>query len=107
MAKEVPKISVSLRDLTPEHIESVYSGIDGRCCCGCSGTHYYNPTFAKAASKRQGYEVQTSTRMVPKALRMLMEQPVSNISGDSTFVSFVIGERLYCLYAQPGVEFQV
>src|SRR3990172_4945351 len=38
-------------------IQSVYSGINGRCCCGCSGKHSYASQYRELASKGIGYQV--------------------------------------------------
>jgi DEAD/DEAH box helicase domain-containing protein len=46
-----------VEDLKVEDVISVYSGKDGACCCGCSGTHSYNSAYKDLASKRRGYEV--------------------------------------------------
>ena len=39
------------------NILSVYSGKLGKCMCGCSGKHTYNPQFREEGTKRRGYVV--------------------------------------------------
>ena len=73
-----------MRKLTIEEVEQVYSGIDGRCCCGCSGTHY--------KKGEEGFE-----RMAKKALRLINDE--SNGAEDNDdHVAVVIGKRLYIAY---------
>jgi hypothetical protein len=68
--------------LTVSQIESVYSGRDHKCCCGCSGTHY--PNTGK-------------TPMVAKVLRLLQANP-GEVKDDGSCLSIVYGARLYIAY---------
>lgn len=43
---------------TLDQVRSVYSGIYGKCCCGCAGKHSYRSDLREEASKNRGYPVQ-------------------------------------------------
>jgi hypothetical protein len=43
-----------LQDLTVDDVIQVYSGQDGKCCCGCSGKHTYNPNLLDLANESHG-----------------------------------------------------
>ena len=70
---------------TFDEVTSVYSGRDGRCCCGCSGKHYDKGTPA-------------ADRMIRKVVRILNER-LDEITYGSNNVSVVVYERLYVAYA--------
>ena len=91
---------MNIRNLTAKDILSVYSGQDGKCCCGCAGKHYYNPSYMKEGTKYRGYEVtedETSIKMVEKVLKVLKQAEELEIDG-SGFISTVVGKRLYIVY---------
>jgi len=86
-------------------IEGVYSGIDGRCCCGCAGKHTYASAFQKAAGKRRGYKVddcEVSDRTVALIVNKINAAPAeSREYHDGNYRKFhtaVIGGRLYIAY---------
>jgi hypothetical protein len=86
-------------------IEAVYSGINGRCCCGCAGKHTYASAFQKAASKRRGYKVtddEVSDRTVAlianKINAATPEQREDHSGKYRSYYAAVIGERLYIAY---------
>jgi len=90
-------------------IASVYSGKDGKCCCGCSGKHYYAKAHQAASSKNRGYEVtddEVSDRMVKKVVTKINDvmampadiQRAYQLDVDSSYVSIVDGTRLYIAY---------
>lgn len=89
---------------TPANIFSVYSGKDGKCCCGCSGAYRYMADVVEsgAAAKHCGYEVETSAineRQVAKVLD-LVKAAVRDGTAEygSNNVAAVVGERLYIIY---------
>ena len=87
--------------LTVERVLSVYSGQDGKCCCGCSGKHYYASVHVEAASKRRGYAVtpdEVSDQMVRKVVKIINAQSAELVDVDASFLSTVIGRRLYIAY---------
>lgn len=67
--------------LAAEAVKSVYSGRDGKCCCGCAGTH----STAKAQI----------TRVVN-----VINRNRGDIVVGSNNVSVVVGTRLYIAYVQ-------
>ena len=84
-------------------IESVYSGKDGKCCCGCSGKHYY-PTEQKALAEKRGGKV--SDPMVKKVVHMINDvlampeslQKLWQLDVNASYVSIVKEGRLYIAY---------
>ena len=61
-----------------EKINHVYSGRDGKCCCGCAGTHSRSP------------------RTIKTILRKMEKLSIDKISYNC--FSAVIGDRLYIAY---------
>ncbi len=89
-------------------VRSVYSGRNGECCCGCSGTHSYASHLREDASKKRGYVVDDDEvsngavkRIVNKINRKILENPeevADHRDGPNGFVSMVIKNRLYVAY---------
>lgn len=95
--------ALNLLSLTPADVASVYSGRDGKCCCGCSGNHRYSSARATVESTRRGYEItpdEVNDRQVAKVLRIVQENAERAEFSDEyrTFYSLVLGERLYIVY---------
>lgn len=100
----------ALVTLQVSDVSSVYSGRDGRCCCGCSGKHSYNSALVAFASKDRGYAVtndEVNDRMVARVLRIMKdanehEPRVVEYDefGDMRLWSTVIGTRRYVVYAK-------
>lgn len=95
----------ALKDLTPDDVMSVYSGRNGRCCCGCSGNHRYNSKYRDAAGKRRGYELDdedVSDYQVRRVLKIVQREPRPDPDLEHTqpsnHYSAVIGQRLYVVY---------
>jgi hypothetical protein len=90
-----------------EKVMSVYSGIDGKCCCGCSGKHTYASAHVRTGSRHRGYPVKDDEvndrvvkRVVNKINRLIdAGEPVSI---DEDFVSAVVGRRVYIAYFVPS-----
>ena len=61
------QVAMIVASLVPNDIMSVYSGKDGCCCCGCSGTHYYPPGAVGAAA----WGGNISSAMVTKVFNLL------------------------------------
>jgi hypothetical protein len=99
--------SINIFETTVDDVMSVYSGINGRCCCGCSGNHRYNSKHVKVASKHRGYKVtpeEVSDRTVKMILNKLKRNPecIDVVPRKSyNFFSGVIGSRLYVVYLLP------
>ena len=80
-------------------VMSVYSGRDGKCCCGCAGTHSYASIHREAASKDRGYEVtdeDISDRNVSRIVKKMNRSNDVDVSGDHA--SLVVENRLYVAY---------
>lgn len=84
-----------LMNLRPSDIDQVYSGIDGKCCCGCSGTHYYRAAYAADPTNDLG-EVKVSDKMVVKVLSII--QAAEDVDFDSAYIATTVGKRLYIAY---------
>jgi len=92
-----------------DDVMSVYSGINGQCCCGCAGKHTYASKYQKIASKDRGYEVgdeEVSDRTVKlivnkmnKYLAIPGNKPeYTNKKMLKELISIVKGEHLYIAY---------
>ena len=89
--------------ITTDKVMSVYSGKNGKCCCGCAGKHYYASQFREFASEHRGYEVtdnEVSDRMVTKVVGIINSASSVEVPSTAapTFFSTVVGERLYIAY---------
>ena len=105
MTAIIHAISVSVtKQEKPEHkiedVKSVYSGKNGRCCCGCSGNYRYPSSLTPEAFKKShGYELdpkEVSDRQVRRIFGIVMGDPHREEGG--SWVSSVVGERLYTVY---------
>jgi hypothetical protein len=103
--------SVTLQDLTPANVLSVYSGRARACCCGCSGHHTYSSTHWRVASEDRGYPVtpeEVNDSVVTSVLRtvqshesaVVITEPTAGFVGN---VSVDVGARVYMVYLVPGV----
>lgn len=93
-------MNVNLSNLEAWNVLSVYSGKDGKCCCGCAGKHYYNPAYLTLGGERRGYAVEDdecSARMVKKVVKLLKENAADVEVGDNN-LAVVIGKRVYIAY---------
>lgn len=81
-------------------VTSVYSGKANRCCCGCSGKHYYKNETRELAGKNRGYEIEDeeiSDSMVKRIIKKIQEN-ISISENMDTCISIELGERLYIAY---------
>lgn len=81
-------------------VKSVYSGIDGRCCCGCSGKHTYASKTREAAAKARGYSIdddEVSDRTVKLIVNKMNKLPGLQFDGEH-HAYVVKGNRLYVAY---------
>lgn len=102
--------------LTETDIMSVYSGVNGKCCCGCSGKHTYNPLYQAIASENRGYGVgqeECNARTVKMILNKIKRNADQMKPGDvqvGEFVSVACNKtehfpgRLYVAYLLPTEE---
>lgn len=66
-----------------ENVKQVYSGKDGKCCCGCSGTH--------STDDKQKTRIVNILNKAAKAGNLMD-------TVDDTYAATVIGKRLYVAY---------
>lgn len=80
---------------TTDSIESVYSGKDGKCCCGCAGTHRYNSKHARHDHERDSI----NDKQVAKVLRVVQDGvALGETTVEDTHAWRVVGTRLYIAY---------
>jgi hypothetical protein len=87
------------------NVASVYSGTDGKCCCGCSGKHTYASAHQKWASGNRGYKV-TVDQVNDRTVKMIVNK-IENAIADGfephkhdpkQLVAVTRGKRLYIAY---------
>lgn len=91
----------ALTGFTKETTVSVYSGKDGKCCCGCAGTHRYNSRLVATASANRGYEVsadEISDAQVTRVLRTIIEGDADGLEFGDRYVSRVVNGRVFVAY---------
>ena len=84
-----------------EQVQSVYSGKDGECCCGCKGKHYYASKYRTEAGKDRGYAIdddEISDRMIKKVTKIINEANITDIDDGDSYLAVTIGTRLYIAY---------
>lgn len=74
--------------ITLNDVKNVYSGVNGKCCCGCSGTYYAWPDEDEFGRR--------SPRMVKKVLKIVNES--ADIEWGGNHAAAVVGKRLYVVY---------
>lgn len=98
MAKKAKTLTLkTLRNLTWQEVSSVYSGINGRCCCGCSGQH----RSSSFRTKKENYHV-INDKQVRRVLKILQSADPKNVECGTSYFSTVIPgnafDRLYIVY---------
>ena len=87
--------------ISTDKVASVYSGIDGRCCCGCAGNHSYNSKYANIGLQLRGYPIkpeEVSDRNVTRILNVLKKSSLDQINIQDSYISTIIGKRIYVVY---------
>ena len=85
-------------------VSSVYSGINGRCCCGCAGKHTYSSQNRQWAEKHRGYPISDDevndrvVKMMYNKVARLLDNGQGDVTDEPDFVSAVNGNRLYVVY---------
>lgn len=98
-----------LAAMTTDDVMQVYSGVNGKCCCGCAGEHTYNPKHRRAASVDHGYEIgadQCDAQRVGRVLRQVQREAAkggSNVMFSSNHVAAVVGRRVHIVYPMAQV----
>lgn len=80
------------KPLTADRILSVYEGAEGRCYCGCAGTHSYNSKFIKEASADRGYAV-NKDEVDDGAIEEVLSVEVQDVC-----ITAVVGRTAYTAY---------
>jgi hypothetical protein len=86
---------------TSENVQQVYTGKDGKCCCGCSGRHRLNPKHHKLGETHHGYTVtktELSLLMVNRVCEMLNTHPDLLVKNSDDCYSVSLGEKIYIAY---------
>ena len=90
--------------LTPNDIEKVYKGKEGKCCCGCSGRYFYNKAHQKLGSDRRGYEVEDkecNNRKVLEVLKKVQDNVMTLTEDDydhGNHVTFYENGKMFIAY---------
>jgi hypothetical protein len=82
-----------------ENVASVYSGKDGKCCCGCSGKHRYASSVRLQGVALRGYPLMDEDINDVQVRRVVGIINAADVVVDDGFcVSTVVGSRLYIAY---------
>lgn len=87
-----------LHSITTDDVMSVYSGINGRCCCGCTGSHRANSKFDDGS-----YTVSDrSVQRILNSIKAGISTGTLDISSDGREVCRIVGNRIHIVYLVPG-----
>lgn len=88
-----------MEPLDAREVPSVYSGRNGKCCCGCSGQHYYAKAHQKWATKNRGYKVTDDEVNDGQVTRIVNIINKADAVDDSVvYRSTIVGNRIYIAY---------
>ena len=92
----------ALSAFTKETTVSVYSGKNGKCCCGCSGNHRLNSRHYAVGDTRHGYAVtadEINDAQITRVLRTITAATVaSELEFGDNHVARVVNGRLFVAY---------
>lgn len=94
-----------LDELRPSDVLKAYSGKAGRCCCGCSGTYYYNSARIDEGSKERGYKVDADDVNDLQLKRVLRLVQADCDDCGSNYFAARVGKRLYIVYPTAAKRF--
>ena len=83
--------------ITLDQVFEVYSGINGRCCCGCSGKYSIASKHRVYAGKHRGYSVdldECNDRTVKMFVNKMNKNPNTKWL-NAHQATLVVGNRLY------------
>ena len=89
-----------MKTLNKEQITWVYSGVNGKCCCGCAGKYSYASAHKEESSKEQGYEVNDES-ISDRSISIIVNKINKEISKgnfemvDDTQIAVELDNRLY------------
>ena len=91
------------KQLVLENVSSVYSGVNGRCCCGCAGKHTYAQAHRRFASANRGYPV-TDEEISDRSVKLIVGkiQKAGTAVAKDDLVYAVVGKRLYVAYLKTS-----
>ena len=96
---------MKIHALNGRAVGQVYSGVAGKCCCGCAGRHSYSKLYREAGGLRRGYAVdedEVSDRSVSivlgKISRAMAAGPSQNVSLEKTYAAYETETRQYVAY---------
>lgn len=92
------------------NVVSVYSGVAGMCCCGCSGKHTYSTTHRQYADKERGYPHPITDDEVNDGVVKRIINKMNNAAKLGTTVEAIapgcltmtVGKRLYIAYLKAA-----
>lgn len=90
-------------DFNLENVASVYSGKNGKCCCGCAGKHRYASAHREWASHDRGYQISDdevsdrSVMMIANKIKRLGARQ-DDPSDNHVYAESENGSRLYIAY---------
>lgn len=94
--------------LDPADFMNVYSGRDGKCCCGCAGKYTYSDKATGRGAELRGYAIgddeineRTFRMMLRKIERVISSPEAEDLDECAQYVSVVAGNRLYIAYRTP------
>lgn len=88
-----------IENLEVKDVLKVYSGINGKCCCGCAGKYSYNPAYKVQGGKNRGYAVNEKECNLKEVNRILKKlKKVTEVQIGKTYISTVVGNRLYAVH---------
>jgi len=96
----------AVTEINIDDVMSVYSGKNGRCCCGCAGKHTYASKWQAAAGKDRGFKV-TDDEVNDRTVKLILGK-IAKIGGEQydgpfgSHVSAVSGDRVYVAYLKYG-----
>lgn len=97
---------ITLENLTPQMVASVYSGKPGRCCCGCSGIHRHASGDPRLATEPHLEVNDRFVKQVTNMVKVLATFNASNLCEQDTCVSAETAKgRLYIVYLKPEFNF--
>lgn len=84
-------------------IASVYSGVDGACCCGCKGNHRYSSAFRTQAGKARGYEV-TAEEVSDRSVKLICGKidRIEKKEDGGSYIAASANGRIYIAYFVEG-----
>jgi hypothetical protein len=97
-------MNYTVKTIKASAVGHVYSGKDGKCCCGCAGKHRYASHAVDLQSGRRGYVVtpdEVNDAQVARVVRILNDPATGPFTLDTDYAPHawkVVGRRLYIAY---------